>query len=169
MRYTAAGTQSRERFTIDDDAGVPQFEVHKIYGLDGNSLSLRSPAGEELALIAPRYGPTRFEITAQGQSITVRHLGWFGTRYRIDTPAGETTAFVSDFSSESYGLAAPGTVRAVVSRHAIRQQNLTIEIADGEDAVPTVAVVLAIETLRDDRRQNQEGIPYVHLLLRLVN
>jgi uncharacterized protein YxjI len=169
MRYTAAGTRSKELFAIDDDAGTQQFEVRKIYGDDGNSLSLRSPAGEELARIAERHGPTRCEITADGESGTVRHLGWFGRRYAIQTPAGEMTASVGDFSAESYELTGFGTVKAVVSRQFIRQQNLIIDITDGEEPISLIAAVLAIETLRDDRRQNQESIPYVRLLLRLVN
>jgi len=41
MRYTTASKWSKERFTIDHDDGNPQFEVVRIYGLDGNSLSLR--------------------------------------------------------------------------------------------------------------------------------
>lgn len=170
MRYTATGICSKERFTIDDDAGTPQFEVRKIYGLDGNSLSLRDLEGKELAAIRPRTRPTRFEIaTGIDQPITVQHQGWFGRRYSIDTPAGEMTATVGDFSRQSYELISYRIAKAAVSRKSIRQQNLTIDVADYVDAVSLIAVVLAIETLRDDRRQAQNSIPYVRLLLRLVN
>jgi len=44
VRYVIAGKWSRPRFTIEDDEGKTQFEVVRIYGLDGNSLSLRDPA-----------------------------------------------------------------------------------------------------------------------------
>jgi hypothetical protein len=56
-----------------------------------------------------------------------------------------------------------------VSRQLIRQQNLAIDFADGEDAVSLIAVILAVETLRDDRRQTEESIPFIRLALRLIN
>ncbi len=170
MRYTTGSKWSKERFTIDDDTGKPRFEVLRIYGLDGNSLSLRDPGGNELAAIKQRTGPTRFEIIVINQQpITVRHKGWFGKRYCIDIPVGEMSATVGDFSRKNYGLLSFGTVRATVSREFIRQLNLTIDLADGEDEVSLIAVVLAIETLRDDRRQTEASIPFIRLALRLIN
>jgi len=170
MRYTAASKWSKERFTIDDEAGTPKLEVRRIYGVDGNSLLLQNLEGKELAAIRPRTSPTRFEIAiGANQPITVRHRGWFGRRYSIDTPVGEMTATVGDFSWEGYELTSSGAARATVSRQFIRQQNITIDVADDADAVSLIAVVLAIETLRDDRREAQNSIPYVRLLLRLVN
>jgi uncharacterized protein YxjI len=170
MRYTTASKWSKEKFTIDDDEGKPQFEVVRVYGLDGNSLSLRDLGDNELAVICPRTGPTRFEVIAEGQpSITVRHKGWFGKRYCIDIPAGEMTATVGDFSRKSYEILSSGTVKANVTREFIRQQNLTIDLPDKGDAVSLVAVVLAIETLRDDRRQTESAIPFLRLALRVIN
>lgn len=170
MRYSVAGKWHDERFTIEDDAGTQQFEVRRIYGLDGNSLSLRGPGSEELAAIRPRHSPTGFEITAgSDQPITVHHRGWFGKRYSIDTPAGEMSARVGDFSFKSYELMSFGTARATVSRPFVRQQRVTIDVADGEDTVSMIAVALAIEALRYDRRDTQSSIPYVHLVLRLIN
>lgn len=170
MRYTTASKWSQERFTVGDDDGKPQFEVLRIYGLDGNSLLLRDLGGNELAAIKPRTGPTRFEINVLSQQpITVRHKGWFGKNYSISSSAGEMSATVGDFSRKSYNLLSSGTVRASVSREFIRQQNLTMDLVDGEDAVPLIAIVLAIETLRDDRRQTESSIPFVRLALRLIN
>src|SRR5215469_729576 len=117
MRYTLASIFSKDQFTIDDDKGSPLFEVHRIHGLDGNSLSLHDLEGNELASIRPRTGPTRFEVTIGSQQpITVRHKGWFGRRYCIDSPAGEMSATVGDFSQEPYDLLSSETVRANVSR-----------------------------------------------------
>jgi uncharacterized protein YxjI len=170
MRYTAASKRSKERFTIDDDEGKPQFEVLRIYGLDGNSLSLRDMGDNELAAIRERTGPKRFEISVRGQQlITVRHKGWFGKKYCIDTPAGEMSTTVGDFSRKSYELMSTGMVRATVSRQFIRQRNLTIDLPDGEDAVPLIAVVLAIESLRQDRYEVEARIPFVRLILPLIN
>jgi len=59
MRYTTASKWSKERFMIDDDEGKPQFEVRRIYGLDGNSLSLRDMGDNELAAVRPRTGGAR--------------------------------------------------------------------------------------------------------------
>ena len=170
MRYAIAGKWSRPRFTIEDDEGKTQFEVARIYGLDGNSLSLRDPGDNELAAIRPRTGPTRFEVTAGGQpDITVRHRGWFGKRYRIETPGGQMTATIGDFSVKSYEIAGPGMIHVNVSRQFIRQQHLAIDLADNEDPVSWLAIVLAIEALRDDRRQIESTIPFLRLLLRVIN
>jgi hypothetical protein len=108
-------------------------------------------AGEELAGIARRHGPARFEITADGQSGTVRHLGWFGERYSITTPAGELTATVGNASRPGYELTGSQNVRASVSRQFARQQELAIEVADGEDAATMLVIVLALGALREDQ------------------
>jgi hypothetical protein len=42
-------------------------------------------------------------------------------------------------------------------------------MADGENAIPLIAIVLAIETLREGRRQAQDSIPIVRWILRLIN
>jgi len=168
MRYTAACNWTRG-FTINDKADTPQFKVVRTDGLHGNILTMLSPEGEKLSVITPRYGPTRLEIAAPDQQpVTVRHHGWFGRRYDIEALIGEMRATVGDFSGADYQISSSGTVRAVVSRQLMRQQNLTIDLADGEDAVSLISIVLAIETLRDDRRENQ-NIPYVRLLLRFIN
>jgi uncharacterized protein YxjI len=152
MRYTLASMFSKDQFTIDDDGGSPLFEVRRIHGLDGNSLSLRDLAGNELAWIKPRTGPTRFEVTVGSQQpITVRDKGRFGRKYCIDTPAGEMSATVGDFSPGPYELLSSETVRANVSRGKRLKKDLVIDLADGRDTISLIAIVLAIETLRDDR------------------
>jgi uncharacterized protein YxjI len=165
MRYTMDGKWRREQFAISDGAGVPQFRVTRIYGLDGNSLSLRDLQDRELAAIRPRSGPARFEVERDGhEPVAVRHRGLLGKKYAIAAPAGEVTVIVA----EEYLLTSAGTVRATVLRGMVREQNLTIEIADGEDAAGLLAVILAIETIRADRQDAQAGIPVVGALLRLM-
>lgn len=152
MRYTLASMFSKDQFTIDGDGGSPLFEVRRIHGLDGNSLSLRDPAGSELASIRPRTGPTRFEVTVGSlHPITVRDKGRFGRKYCIDTPAGEMSATVGDFSPGPYELLSSEMVRANVSREGRLKKDLVIDLADGQDMISLIAIVLAIETLRDDR------------------
>jgi hypothetical protein len=56
-----------------------------------------------------------------------------------------------------------------VSRQFIRQQNLTIDLPDEEDAVSLISVVLAIEILRRDRYEVEARIPFINWILRLIN
>jgi uncharacterized protein YxjI len=79
------------------------------------------------------------------------------------------SATVGDFSGADYEITSSGAVRAAVSRQRMRQRNLTIDVADSEDGISLIAIVLAIETLRDDRRETQRSIPYLRLLLRFIN
>jgi uncharacterized protein YxjI len=173
MRYAADTKWHKERFTIDDEAGRPQFEVVRIAGLDGNHLSLRDQSGNKLAAISARTGPTRFEIAGPSlQPITVRHKGWFGTQYSITTPDGEMTAQVGDFSRKDYDVLFAGTVVASVSRGWPRQSKLTILLPDegyGRDPTSSIAVILAIEALSADRYEATSTIPFVRLILRLIN
>jgi len=79
------------------------------------------------------------------------------------------TATVGDFSVKSYEVAGHGIARVNVSREFIRQQHLAIDLADNEDPVSWLAIVLAVEALRDDRRQIESTIPFLRLLLRVIN
>lgn len=170
MRYTANCKWTTGRFTINDKADTPQFEAVRIDGLEGNIVYLLSPERQKLAVITPRYGPTRREIVVAGQSpITVRHHGWFGRRYDIATSTGEMSAVVGDFSGADYQITSSSAVAATISRQPMRQRNLTIDVADSEDAISLISIVLAIEVLRDDRGENQKSIPYLRLLLRIIN
>jgi hypothetical protein len=169
MRYTADCNWTSGRFTINDKADTPQFVMVRTDRPDGNIVSVLSPEGDKLAVITPRYGPTRHEITAVGQQpITVRHHGWFGRRYDIATPMGEMSTILSDFSAADYAITSFGTARATVSRGP-RQRNLTINLADSEDAISLISIVLAIETLRDDRRDTALSIPFLRLILMMIN
>lgn len=56
-----------------------------------------------------------------------------------------------------------------MTREFIRQQNLTIDVPDDGETVSLVSIVLAIETLRDDRRQTESAIPFLRLALRFIN
>ena len=60
-------------------------------------------------------------------------------------------------------------VRATVSRQFIRQQNLTIDLPDDEDAGSLIAAMLAIEILRRDRYEVEARIPIISWILRLIN
>jgi uncharacterized protein YxjI len=159
-RYNAVNIWSRELFTIDDDTRTPQFEVRRIYGRSGSSLSLRNLDGRQLAAIRPdtspaRFSPTHFEIEmGGGHPITVRNQGWgwFGRKYSTTGGGDEMSATVGLYSEANYQLISPGTVRATVSQQVIQHKDIVIDVADGENAVSLIAVVLAIEILRDDRR-----------------
>lgn len=170
MYYAADCNWTSGRFTINDMAGTPRFTVVKADRPDGSTfVSVLDPAGDKLSVITCRYGPTRQEITVgDRETITVRHHGWFGRRYDIVTPAGEMTTILSDFAAANYEIKSSGIVRAAMSRGP-RQRNLTIGMADGEDPVPFISMVLAIETIRNDRRDNQRSIPFLRLILMMIN
>lgn len=169
MRYTADCNWTSGRFTVNDMANMPQFQVIRTDTAEGNIVSVLSPAGDKLAVITPRYGPTRQEITVTGQPpITVRHHGWFGRRYDIVTPMGEMNAILSDFSAADYAIAGFGAVRAAVSRGP-RQRNLTLNLPDTAEAISLMGIILAIETIRDDRRDTQLSIPFLRLILMMIN
>ena len=50
-----------------------------------------------------------------------------------------------------------------------RQRNLAIQVGDSDDVISLISIVLAIETLREDRRDNQLSIPFLRLILMMIN
>lgn len=143
-----------ERFTITDDIGAPQFEVQGRFGFTPK-MSFRDNLGVEVAAISPRTFSSKFEIqTPGGVGITtVRPRGFFSTRYEIDSPAGQLEAR-GNFSGRNYAVTRAGATVATVSQQRTFRERFAIEVADGEDTVLMLAVVLVIETIRDRRRQS---------------
>jgi uncharacterized protein YxjI len=140
-----------DRFTIAGEAGAPQFEVQGRFGLT-QRLSVRDAAGAEVAVIS-QHGAfsSRYEIQAGGGLTTVRPRGVFGARFEINSPAGKMEAR-GNFSGRNYAVARGGTTVAAVSQQRTLRQRFAIEVADGEDPVLMLAVVLVIETIRAARQ-----------------
>lgn len=140
-----------DRFTIADEAGAPQFEVQGRFGFT-QRLSVRDASGAEVAVISQRSAfSSRYEIQARGRTTTVRPRGPLGRRFEIESPAGQLEAR-GNFSGRNYAVARGGATAATVSQQRTLRERFAIEVADGEDPVLLLAVVLVIETIRAARQ-----------------
>jgi uncharacterized protein YxjI len=150
-RYTLSRQWSlTDRFTITDEAGVPRFEAAGRFAFV-KRLSLREASGLEVATITGKALSSRFEILIDGQPTTVRARGVFRVRYEIATPAGPLEAR-GNFSGRTFTVTRGGTTVATVSQQRALRERFAVDVADGENPVLMLAVILAIETIRDARR-----------------
>lgn len=140
-----------DRFTITDGSGLPQFEVQGRFGL-ARRLSLRDVSGVEVATISGKALSSRFEILVDGQPTTVRPRGVFRTHYEIDSPGGPLEA-QGNFSGRTFTVTRGGAAVATVSQQRTLKEQFAVDVADGENPVLMLAVILVIETIRDDRRR----------------
>jgi uncharacterized protein YxjI len=140
-----------ERFAITDDAGMPQFEVQGRFALT-RKLSIRDAVGMEVAAISrPAFSRT-YEILIGVQRASVTPRGFFGQRFEIASPAGQMEAR-GNFSGRQYSVTRNNAQVAAVSQLRTFRERFAVEVADGEDPVLLLSVVLVIETIRDDRRR----------------
>jgi uncharacterized protein YxjI len=139
------------RFAITDETGTPQFEVNGRFGFSGK-LSVCDPAGTEVAVISRRGLAGRYQVLIGGQAIAVRPRGFFGKRFEIDSPAGPLEAR-GNFSGRKYAITRSGMQVAGVTQLRTFREQFAVEVADVEDAVLMLAVVLIIEAIRDDQRR----------------
>jgi uncharacterized protein YxjI len=140
-----------DRFAITDESGTPEFEVQGRFALSKH-LTVRDRAGAEVAVISRRGLSPRYEILAGGQLATLRPRGFLGQRFEIDSAAGPLEAR-GNFSGRQYSVTRDGVQAAAVTQLRALRERFAIEITEGEDPVLMLAVVLVIETIRDDRRR----------------
>jgi uncharacterized protein YxjI len=95
------------RSVITDDTGTERFEVQGPLAFS-RRLSIRDPAGAEVAVISRRGLAMRYEILAGGQLTTVRPRGFLGQRFEIDSPAGRLDAR-GNFSGRQYAITRDGS------------------------------------------------------------
>jgi uncharacterized protein YxjI len=159
MRYVLADKWSlTEHFLITDASGNPQYEVRGNLGLT-QRLSFRDGRGQELAEIKKHVMTTTHEIIVGGQrAAEVRHTGFFGDHYDIDSSFGRLSAKGS-FTGWNYSIDRGHEPVARVSRELALREKFLVDIADGVNDVFILAVVLAIDAIHDERRQeeNQGG------------
>lgn len=141
-----------ERFTITDESGAPQFDVQGRFAF-GARLSVRTPAGLEVAAITSKALSSRYQILIDGQPTTVRPRGAFRAYYEIVTPAGPLEAR-GNFSGRRFEVTRGGQIVATVSQQTALRERFSVEVADGENPVLMLAVVLVIEAIRDARRRS---------------
>lgn len=139
------------RSVITDDAGLERFVVQGPLAFSGR-LSVRDPAGAEVAVISRRGLSGRYEILAGGQLATVRPRGFFGQRFEIDSDGGRLEAR-GNFSGRQYSVTRDGSPAAAVTQLRTLRQQFAVEVSEREDPVLMLAVVLVIETIRDNRRR----------------
>lgn len=154
MRYVMSSKWAfTEHFEITDAAGNPVFDVRGNLGLT-QRLTFADAAGRPLAEITKRMMSTRHDISIAGQRVAeVRHTGFFGERYEIDSSFGTFTAKGS-FTGWDYTISSVGQVVAVISRQLSFREKYIVDVADGANDVFVLAVVLAIDAIHDERRRS---------------
>lgn len=141
------------KFTVTDAEDAPQFEVTSQFAL-GRKMTVSDPGGTELAVLSRGGFARSFQIVlAGGEETTVRPRGFFGRRYEIDTPAGSMEAR-GNFSGREYTITSGAGTAATVSQLRTFRERFEVEVADGQNPVLMLAIVLVIETIRDDRRRS---------------
>lgn len=154
MRYVMSSKWSLvEHFEITDGSGSPVFDVRGNLGVS-HRLTLRDRSGRELAEIKKHLMTTGHDILVNGQRVAeVRHDGIFGEHYEIDSSLGRLTAKGS-FTGWSYSISEGGRPVATISRELALREKFSVDIADSANDVFILAVVLAIDAIHDERRQN---------------
>ncbi|HEY4854742.1 MAG TPA: hypothetical protein VII22_28480 [Streptosporangiaceae bacterium] len=129
---------------IFDDSGNLRFTVRR-------NRNICDPSGYELAAFDEHPFRLQVDVTRNGYvvaSVHPPHLG-IGKHYTIDSPAGQFNAS-GHFFSHGYELTGPGgdRVALVTQQHGFRER-FDVEIAPGQDDVLLLAVILAIEDIRN--------------------
>jgi uncharacterized protein YxjI len=155
MEYVMASRWSlMERFEITDAAGAPQFEAR---GHLGSRITLHDRDGQEVADIRKHLLTDTHEVYVGGQrAAQVRHAGIFGDKYDIESAFGYLTAR-GRFDGGDYTVNRDGTPIARMVRKFSLREKFAIDVADGENQAFLLALVLAIEAIHDERRQQRGG------------
>ncbi|HEV2374511.1 MAG TPA: LURP-one-related family protein [Streptosporangiaceae bacterium] len=138
-------------FDISDEHGGECYRVRGKLLSAADKLSLQDTSGRELALIQQRVGlhGLRYEIARSGE-VAARVTATAPVRQQmtVETPDGAQVAVTGDILGRKYELARDGSVIAAVStRWALGGGSFGADIADGEDQVLLLAVVVAIEMI----------------------
>ncbi len=155
MRYVMSNKWSiTEHFIITDDSGDPCFDVRGNLGLT-QRLTFRDQSGREIAEIRKHLMTTAHDISIGGQHVAeVRHTGFFGEHYEIDSSFGQLTAKGS-FTGWDYRISQGGQVVATISREFAFREKFLVDTADGGNDILILAIVLAIDSIHDERRERE--------------
>jgi uncharacterized protein YxjI len=141
-----------ERFDITDGQGTLAFQAR---GHFGAAISLHDPAGREVAAVTKHAFTDTHEINVAGERVAqVRHTGFFGDRYEIDSTHGVLTA-QGRLLTGNFTLARDGQPVAQLDRQFSLRETFAIDIADTENPAFILAVLLAIEAIHDERQSQQ--------------
>jgi uncharacterized protein YxjI len=158
MEYVMSSRWSLlERFEITDGSGIPQFEAR---GHLGSRISLHDGTGQEVADIRKHLMTDTHEVYVGGQQVAqVRHAGIFGDKYDIESAYGNLNAR-GHFDGGDYTVSHGGTPVARMVRQLSLREKFAIDVADNENHVFLLALVLAIEAIHDERRQQNHGVGF---------
>jgi uncharacterized protein YxjI len=156
MRYQIASKWSMvEHFVITDGFGAPVLDVRGRLSLS-QRLSLSDQSGRELAEVRKHMMSTRHDIIVDGQRVAeIHHEGFFGEHYEVDSHFGRISA-KGNFSGWNYSIHQGGQLIATVSRELALREKFQVDIADNVNDVFVLAVVLAIDAIHDERRQQED-------------
>jgi uncharacterized protein YxjI len=154
MEYVMSSRWSlMERFEITDVAGTPLFEAR---GHLGSRISLLDNNGQEAADIRKHIMTDTHEVYVSGQRVAqVRH----GDKYDIETSFGRLEAR-GRFDGGDYTVSRGGAPVARMVRKFSLREKFAVDVADGENQPFLLAIVLAIEAIHDERRQQDRGIGF---------
>jgi uncharacterized protein YxjI len=157
MQYVMASKWSlMERFEITDASGAPQFEAR---GHLGSQITLHDTYGQEVADIRKHMLSDTHEIYVGGQRVArVRHAGIFGDKYDIESAYGVLNAR-GHFAGGDYTISRGGMPVARMVRKFSLREKFAIEVADSENQVFGLTLVLAIEAIHAERehQEHHEG------------
>lgn len=159
MQYVISSRWSlTERFVITDASQAPVYEVRGRFSLS-QLISIYDMNGQELAALHKHMLSNRFDISVQGNVVAeVAHTGFFGNHYQVGTPSGPIDA-QGDFAGWDYTLTRDANTVASVGRRLAFRETFDVDISQGEDDVLLLAIILAIDTIHEDRRgERQQGI-----------
>ena len=156
MEYVISSRWSlMERFEITDRSGTPQFEAR---GHLGSRISLLDSSGQEVADIRKHVLTDKHEVYVAGQrTAQVRHAGIFGDKYDIQSAYGDLNAR-GHFDGGDYTVSRGGIPVARMVRQFSLREKFAVDVADDENHVFLLALVLAIEAIHDERRQQDHGM-----------
>jgi uncharacterized protein YxjI len=156
MEYVMSSRWSlMERFDITDASGAPQFEAR---GHLGARISLLDGSGREVAEIRKHMMTDTHEVYVDGQRVAqVRHAGIFGDKYDIESGYGRLEAR-GHFDGGDYTVGRGGAPVARMVRKFSLREKFAVDVADGENQVFLLAIVLAIEAIHEERRQQDRGV-----------
>jgi uncharacterized protein YxjI len=145
-----------EHFVIHDESGNECFDVRGSLALTQH-LSFRDMSGRELAVIKKHMMTTAHEILVDGhRAAEVRHTGFFGDHYDIESSFGRLSA-KGDFTGWEYTIDEGHRPVARVHREFAFRERFAVDIADGANDVFILAVVLTIDAIHDERRGENQG------------
>ena len=155
MRYTMSSQWSLlDRFEITDESGTPAFDVR---GHLGSRLTLHDSSGQQVAEVTKRMlGDTHEVYVAGDLAAQVRHEGFFGDRYEISAPFGAFEAR-GRIAGRDFALSQAGMPVAQMDRQFSFREKFSVDIADQQNPVFVLAVMLAVEAIHDERERRQRG------------